>query len=122
MKIRYQLILGFICLVGLGFYYLINWVIDDLRPRYLEAVEEALVDEANILSAMVSESMATDKIQLSEIKRVFPKIYQRKINAKIYKFKKSQFSKAVSCNAGCISFYCYRTASRNWYTAWTNFN
>ena len=46
MRIRLRLFVAFLLVVGLGFYGLIDWILDDLRPRYLETMEESMVDTA----------------------------------------------------------------------------
>ena len=53
MKLRTRIILSFTILVGIGFYFLVRHILGELRPRYLEAVEEVLVDEANLLAAFL---------------------------------------------------------------------
>ncbi len=89
MRIRWRLMLGLLLLVAGGFFYLISWIIDDLRPRYLEAVEEALVDEANILATYVEQSLVSDTIQPLTLRRVFHSVQKRQFHAQIYKLDKT---------------------------------
>ena len=42
MKIRTRLSLAFLLLGGASIYWLVNWVVEDLRSRYLAAMEEAM--------------------------------------------------------------------------------
>ncbi len=58
MKIRTRLFLAFVILVGLGFYKLVDWIIDDLRPRYLESMEESMIDTATILASFVEQRLS----------------------------------------------------------------
>ena len=43
--------------VAVVFWFQVRWALDDLRPRYLEATEEVLVDTSRILASLVSEHM-----------------------------------------------------------------
>ena len=40
MRIRTRIILGFFIIVVIGFYFLVDWIVDDMRRRYLEGMEE----------------------------------------------------------------------------------
>ncbi len=60
-----------------GFYVLVEWILDDVRPRDLETTEESLVDTATLLSAVIEEDLK-DSAQASQqsytagIEEVFP--------------------------------------------------
>ncbi|MBL7684436.1 MAG: two-component system sensor histidine kinase CreC [Deltaproteobacteria bacterium] len=91
MKIRTRLALTFALLVGIGFYFLTGWVLDELRPRYLESVEDLMVDSSRVLATFVEAEMQSDaKISTQSLKEIFQKIYQDRFEAKIYKLKKQK--------------------------------
>jgi two-component system sensor histidine kinase CreC len=58
MRIRSRLILTFLVLAGIGFYALVDWMVDELRPRYMETMEESLVDFAHVMASVLSVEMA----------------------------------------------------------------
>jgi hypothetical protein len=41
VTIRTRIITGMLVIVAVGFYYLVNWVVDDLRPHYMKSMEES---------------------------------------------------------------------------------
>ncbi len=90
MKIRTRIILSFALVVGVGFYFLVNHILGELRPRYLEAVEEVLVDEANLLAAFVETRMDSPTIPVAGLHEAFSDLAQRPVSAQIYKLKKTQ--------------------------------
>ncbi len=90
MKLRAQLFLGFFLLTGAGFYFLTVWILKDLRPRYLETSEEALVDTANLLASILETEMVNDSIPVYKMRETFKRIPGRKISALIYDLKKNQ--------------------------------
>ena len=57
MKIRTRIFLTIALLAALGIYYFARWAADELRPRYLEAMEEVLVDTAESLAALAGEEV-----------------------------------------------------------------
>ena len=55
MSLRLRLVFAFLVLAGGGASLLVRWLVDDLRPRYLESMEEGMVDTATLLSAVRRE-------------------------------------------------------------------
>jgi two-component system sensor histidine kinase CreC len=71
------------------FSYPINWVLDNLRNRYLEGVEEPLVDHANILAAMVGGDMEANQFDPEKWYQAFETACSRPLSARIYNLVKS---------------------------------
>ncbi len=88
MKLGTRIFLCYLLVFGTGFYYLINWVMDDLRIRYLEGVEETLVDMANIMASFVGSEMEDRQFEPEKLREVFDDAYARKFSARIYKLVK----------------------------------
>ena len=61
MRLGTRIFFSYLIIFILCFSYPINWVIDNLRTRYLEGVEEPLVDQANILAVLVGREMAANQ-------------------------------------------------------------
>ncbi len=61
MRIRTRLILTFLLLAGAGFYALVDWMIDEVRPRYMETMERAILDLAQVMREMQAEQIADDR-------------------------------------------------------------
>ena len=90
MKIRTRIVLVFVVVVAGGFYFLVQWIADDLRPRYLESLEEPLVDTAHLLAELLAagtpgKDTLVDGEHLGE---VFERLYQRRFQARIYALEK----------------------------------
>ncbi len=95
MKIRTRIILSFTLLVGVGFYFLVDWILEDLRPRYLESVEETLVDQANILASLLEVEIKDNEIDAQDFREAFAKVKQRSLQAMIYKLHKTNVDTRV---------------------------
>ena len=81
MKIRNQLLLGFAIICLFTIYMLSRWVLNDLRPRYLEMMEEGLVDTANILALVVENQTLEKGLKQESLKNVFSDPSSRKLEA-----------------------------------------
>jgi len=77
------------------FYYPFSWVRDNLRARYLEGVEDPLVDQANILAEMVGRDMADGRFDRERLYRIFSSAYERRLSARIYKVMKNDVDMRV---------------------------
>ncbi len=95
MKIRTRLFLTILLIVGFGFYRLIGWIVDDLRPRYLEAMEEAMVDTSVILASIVEEQLANASFKTNSIRLALDSAQKRVFSAKIYQVTKTNLQMRV---------------------------
>ncbi len=68
----------------------VGWILDTLRTRYLEGVEDPLVDQANILAGMVGRMMAEQRFDPGALQETFAQVYRRDVDARIYRLKKAQ--------------------------------
>lgn len=95
MKIRTRISIAFLLLTGAGFYWLVDWVLDDLRPRYLAAMEEAMVDTAAILATAVEEELDGKEIPPHALSGIMSAAYRRRFNATIYEYTKTSLNVRV---------------------------
>ncbi|NIA13413.1 MAG: two-component system sensor histidine kinase CreC [Nitrospiraceae bacterium] len=95
MKIRTRIFAAFLVLVGLGFYALVDWILDDLRPRYLATMEESMVDTANILASALEEDVRGREIHTDDLRAVFGVVQRRELAAKIYEVMKTRVNLRV---------------------------
>ena len=57
MKLGTKIFCTTLALISLSLYYPVNQFIGTLRTRYLEGIEDSLVDQAYILAALAQEQM-----------------------------------------------------------------
>jgi two-component system, OmpR family, sensor histidine kinase CreC len=89
MKLGTRIFLCYIVIFILCFSYPVKWTLDNLRIRYLEGVEDSLVDQANILAAWLGRQMETGRYSSEELGVVFNSIKQRPLTARIYSVVKT---------------------------------
>ncbi|HRE82751.1 MAG TPA: two-component system sensor histidine kinase CreC [Opitutaceae bacterium] len=90
MTIRTRILLVYLVVVGGGFYYLVNRSLGELRPRYLESMEEALVDTAHLLAAVVEHETGSGPIQADVVRATFSGAFERSFHALIYSMIKEK--------------------------------
>ena len=89
LSIRARVILSYLMIVGVGFFFLTRKMSNDVRPRYLEAEEEAMVDIANVLAAMAEQFWSGDQMDLTSFRTAYDAALTRKFSARIYDLTKS---------------------------------
>lgn len=90
MSIRLRLVLSLLILNGLGFYLLAYWIRTELRPRYLEGIEDSLIEFATVTAAMVGTTYEQEQDPNRWLNSSFEKVYQRRFEARIYEVLKTQ--------------------------------
>ncbi len=84
MRIRTQIFLAIAILCAIGIADFVQWLNQDLKPRYRQAVEEQLVDTAVILSSLLAGTLKDGKIQPTEMISVLEASRKRNFHAEIY--------------------------------------
>lgn len=93
MKIRTRIFLVFTLVTALGVYGLVSWMQEEMRPRYLEAQEDPLVDMAQTLATLIEtqglvgagEQIRPDPVFLQA---AFGRLAERQLQARIYALEK----------------------------------
>lgn len=88
MKLGLRIFSCYLIIFLLCFSYPIAWVLDNLRTRYLEGVEDPLVDHANILAEIVGRQMAEGSFSPQNFAQTFAHVYERKLKSQIYSLTK----------------------------------
>lgn len=89
MKISTRVTLTFLLVAGVGFYFLLDWIVADLTPRYRESTEEPLVDLASVLAAQLSVTAKDGIIDPELLRTTLKKSAGRAFHARIYNFEKT---------------------------------
>lgn len=95
MRIRTRILIGFILLYAIGSYFVFDMIVSDIRPRYLEAVEESLNDTAHLMAALIESDMKSGTSPYGSIRTVFSSAARRKLSARIYGLTKSDINLQV---------------------------
>jgi len=95
MKLGARIFFCYVAIFMVCFYYPINFVLDNLRTRYLEGVEDPLVDQANIFAGIIGSEMALKQFDPERWHAIFKNVYSRSFSARIYNFEKRDVDMSV---------------------------
>lgn len=95
MRIRYKIFLGFFLAAATALYFLMDWVKGDVRKRYLESIEEIMVDTSNILASAAANHVQDGQVNIIEFNKTFSKVHKRNFEAKIYDITKSRVDSQI---------------------------
>ena len=95
MKLGLRIFACYLVIFCSCFAYPVGWVLNSLRTRYLEGVEDPLVDQAHILAGVVGQMMAAGRFDPQKFYRTFESIYKRPLDIRIYHLTKAFVDVAV---------------------------
>lgn len=89
MSLGTKIFFCFLLIFSFCFYYPVHWMVDSLRTRYLEGVEEPIVDQSTLLAAIVSAEMEEGRFDPERLYSIFARAGEREFSARIYDLVKS---------------------------------
>ena len=106
MSLRIRLLLLLIAIYGVGGYLLTRWALNQVRPRYLESMEETLVDTSVLLASALEAQLAGDQPDIASLERAFTEVRQHAFHARIFSLDKATVDMRVYVTdaAGIVRF------------------
>jgi two-component system sensor histidine kinase CreC len=89
MKLSLRIFFCYLVIFAGCVYFPVDWMWSTLKTRYLEALEEPLVDTANILASMFEEETARPGFDAADLQAPFARAHARTLTAQIYGLRKS---------------------------------
>jgi two-component system sensor histidine kinase CreC len=89
MKLGLRIFLAYLAIFAACLYFTTDWIWTTLRTRYLESLEEPLVDAANLLASRVEQDLTRPDFDLAELEASLHRAHSRKLAARIYDLEKS---------------------------------
>ena len=106
MSIRQRIFLGIVLLFGIGFYFLIDFIVDDIELRYRESTEEPLVDTARVLASLAASTAEQGRINTELFRSSFADIHAQRFSARIFGLVKTRVDLRIyiTDQAGLVLF------------------
>jgi two-component system sensor histidine kinase CreC len=96
VSVRLRIVLAFVALAGVGLAMLLRWVVIDFRTLPPRASEEAMVDMANVLAALVESQLDGDgRIDTTTLRAALDGALARRFEARIFDLTKGEVSLRV---------------------------
>ena len=95
MKLGIRIFIAYLLIFIVCFSYPMSRILKDLRTRYVEGIEDSLVDQANILAAIVSVEMEKKQFNPEKFYTAFNHLHSQPLSAKIYDLLKTDVDARV---------------------------
>lgn len=88
MRLGTRIFCCYLVIFAVCLYYPMDWMMQTLRSRYLEGVEDPLVDTANLLATMAGLQMEAETFDPEYWYAAFDRLDDQPLSAKIYRLTK----------------------------------
>jgi two-component system sensor histidine kinase CreC len=95
MKLGLRIFLFYLAIFAVCLYFTTDWIWTTLRTRYLESVEEPLVDSANLLASLAEREMARPDFTFADLEATLARAHARPLSARIYDLDKSEVDQQI---------------------------
>lgn len=89
MSLRVRLLLVLLTIYCVGGYFIARWTLDQVRPRYLESMEETLVDASVLLAAHLEARVTAAGPDVTTLRAAFADAQRREFEARIFSLRKT---------------------------------
>jgi two-component system sensor histidine kinase CreC len=95
MSLRLRLALFLVAVFCGGEWLLVRTVLAEVKPRYLESMEESLVDASRLLAALLETQLRGDTLDPEPLRTAFAATRSREFVAQVYSMRKTQIDLRV---------------------------
>ena len=88
MRISLYILLSYFLILGLAAYLVMNVISSEVKPGVRQALEETLVDTANLLAELAVPEMVAGKLPSGAFSQALTRYQRRPINARIWNVEK----------------------------------
>jgi two-component system sensor histidine kinase CreC len=89
MSLRLRLLVLLLAIYGAGGFLLTRWALNQVRPRYLESMEESLVDTSVLLASVLETQSPAGGVNGEMLRQAFAASGQHEFEAKIFSLRKT---------------------------------
>jgi two-component system sensor histidine kinase CreC len=89
VSLRIRLLALLLAVYCAGGYFLTRRALDEVRPRYLESMEETLVDTSVLLASMLETRLTSEQLDPAMLEQAFASARHRQFEARIFSLTKT---------------------------------
>lgn len=90
MRLGFRLLLGNFVIVGVAAFAVLNVFVDEVKPGVRQAMEDSMVDTANLLAEMAGDDVRDGRIASGDFHRRWQAYRARSFNASVWGFNKKE--------------------------------
>ncbi len=95
MSLRLRLALFLVAVFCLGEWLIVRTALNEVKPRYLESMEESLVDASRLLAALLETQLRGETVDPEPLRAAFAAVRTREFVAQVYSLRKTQLDLRV---------------------------
>ncbi len=118
----FKIFSGYFLLVGLAAWFVLNVFVDEVKPGVRQAMEDALVDTANVLAELARKDVEADNLTSGDFAKALNAYQNRNNNASIWGIKKqsADYRVYVTDKKGIVIFDSAGLALGQDYSQWND--
>ncbi len=122
MKISLKIFLGYFLLVGLAAWFVLTIFVEEVKPGVRQAMEDTLVDTANVLAEFAAPDVKTGNIQTGAFAQSLAQYKARAAKANIWGVKKqsADYRVYITNTKGIVTFDSANLALGQDYSRWND--
>ena len=90
MKISLRILLGYFLIVGVAAWFVLNIFMDEVKPGVRQAMEDTLVDTAQVLARLAAPELASGHIGQGTFAQVLQGLDEQPLHARVWTFAKNK--------------------------------
>lgn len=120
MNLPLRVLLGYFLIVGLAAFFVLRIFVAEVRPSVKQAIEESMVDTANILAEMATDDLLAGTIADGRFAQRVAAYHSRVVDARIFHFHKTSldFRVIVTDAKGIVRYDSEHRAEGMDYSNW----
>ena len=95
MSLRLRLAVFLVAVFCLGEWMIVRIALNEVKPRYLESMEESLVDASMLLAALLETQLREETVDPEPLRAAFAAVRTREFVAQVYSLRKTQLDLRV---------------------------
>jgi two-component system sensor histidine kinase CreC len=95
MRLGLRIFLGYFLIVGVAAWLVMNVFVGQIKPGVRQAMEDTLVDTANVLALLAADDLRSGHMQDGEFAKRVGALAQRDVHARIWGFRKDSLDYRV---------------------------
>lgn len=122
INISLKIFLGYFLLVGLAAWFVLTIFVDEVKPGVRQAMEDSLVDTANVLAELAAEDVKYNQIQEGSFAQSIKQYHARTHKANIWGIKKqsADYRIYITDQKGMVIFDSANLAMGQDYSKWND--
>jgi len=122
MSLSVRIFLVYLIFVGLSSYFILNTVVEEIKPGVRQSTEENLVDTANLLAEILRDPVKNNNLQSTDYPALLSAYGQRKLKANIWGIDKTVINHRiyVTDKKGIVILDSTNTALGQDYSHWND--